>query len=84
MLHATKSIKLGLLVTVCALSSACGQPERPRTVSDFCLNDKRISAEPAPERGADDRGNKWDTDETLHEILAHNEVRDRLCPEVTP
>jgi hypothetical protein len=28
----------------------------------------------------DDPGNQWDTDATLQEILAHNEVHDRLCP----
>lgn len=71
-----------LAVIVCGTTSACGQPERPRTVSDsFCLTDKRLSAEPAPGPDAMDHGNKWDTDATLAEILAHNEVFDRLCPD---
>lgn len=60
--------------------SACGQPERPQTVSDFCLSAKRISAEPAPVKAMDDPGNLFDTDMTLAEILAHNAVVDRLCP----
>lgn len=72
--------RLGLLVTACATISACGQPERPRTVSDFCLVAKRLSAEPAPAPNVDDPGNHWDTDLTFAEVLAHNEVFDRLCP----
>ena len=70
---------LGLLVTSCAMISACGQPERPQTVSDFCLNDRRISFEPAPTAGADDPGNQYDTEQTGDEILAHNQVHDTLC-----
>lgn len=68
-------------MTLMALAtlSACGQPERPRTVSDFCLNAKRISAEPAPEPEADDPGNRYDTDQTFGEVLEHNAVVDRLC-----
>jgi hypothetical protein len=61
------------------MTSACGQPERPRTAQDYCLLDQRISAEPAPISGADDPGNQWDSEQTLREILEHNEVIDRLC-----
>ena len=75
-----KSAALMLLAIGCATTSACGQHERPRTASDFCLADKRISAEPAPALNVDDPGNRFDTDATLGEILAHNEVHDRLCP----
>jgi hypothetical protein len=52
-------------------------------VSDFCLVDKRLSAEPAPVAG-DDPGNQWDTEQTFNEILAHNEVHDRLCASPPP
>jgi len=52
--------------------SACGQPERPRTVSDFCLIAKRLTAEPAPSSGLDDPGNRFDTDETFMQVLEHN------------
>lgn len=75
---------LTLLAISCAMTSACGQPERPRTVSDFCLNDRRISFEPAPVAGQDDPGNQYDTEQTGNEILAHNEVLDRLCPPTPP
>jgi hypothetical protein len=75
-----RSAGMMLLATACVMTSACGQPERPQTVSDFCLADKRISAEPAPGPSVDDPGNQFDTDATLNEILAHNEVHDRLCP----
>lgn len=65
------------------MSSACGQPEPLRTVSDFCLNDRRISLEVEPGAGAEDAaaGNQFDTRETEAEVLTHNEVHDRLCPE---
>lgn len=68
---------------IAATVSACGQPEPPRTVSDYCLNAKRISAEPHPEGPtADDPGNQFDTEQTFNEIMEHNEVRDRLCPPI--
>lgn len=67
-------------LTALAMLSACGQPERPRTVSDSCLAFKRLSAEPAPTPGRDDPGNRFDTDQTFEEVLEHNAVFDRLCP----
>ena len=76
MRHATKCASLAALLLT---TSACGQPERPRTVSDFCLAGKRISAEPAPAAGMDDPGNRFDTDETFGQVLEHNAVMDRLC-----
>lgn len=63
--------------------SACGQPERPRTVSDFCLVDKTITAEPAPQPGANDVGNNWDTEQTVHEVITHNAVHRSLCQETS-
>ena len=71
---------LTLAAVVSFTTSACGQPEHPRTVSDICLADKRISADPAPVAGADDPGNKWDTEQTFGEIVEHNAVYDKLCP----
>jgi hypothetical protein len=48
-------------------------------VSD-CVSFKRISAEPHPiAPDADDPGNLFDTEQTFLEVLAHNEVYDRLC-----
>lgn len=62
------------------MTSACGQPERPRTVSDFCLIDRPITVEPAPVAGADDPANQWDSEETTAAALEHNAVHRRLCP----
>lgn len=72
-------LKLGMALAMLVITSACERPEPPRTVSDLCLNSQRISAEPAPEEGADDFGNQWDTDKTFSLVLEHNEVMDRLC-----
>lgn len=47
----------------------------------FCLNDRRISVEVEPINGEEDLtgGNQYDTEQTVNEVLAHNEVYDRLC-----
>lgn len=76
MRHAKKCASLAALLFT---TSACGQPEPPKTVSDFCLASKRISADPAPAAGQDDPGNRFDTDETFGQVLEHNAVHDRLC-----
>lgn len=81
MRHAMTS-SAGLMLAAGAMLftlSACGQPEPPRTASDFCLTAKRISAEPAPVAGMDDPGNRFDTEQTFGEVVSHNEVFDRLC-----
>lgn len=71
--------KFAILAVLLAMSSACVRPAPPRTVSDFCLNDRAITIEVAPEPNADDPGNRWDSDATVDQILEHNAVRDRLC-----
>lgn len=68
-----------ILMAALAMTSACARHEPPRTVSDFCLASQRISAEPAPAIGVDDPGNRFDTDDTFFQVLAHNAVMDRLC-----
>lgn len=78
-MFARKYASPALLAIGCATISACGQPERPRTASDFCLVDQRLTIEPAPAAGVDDPGNRFDTDETVKQVLEHNEVHDRLC-----
>lgn len=75
-----RAMPFAILAIALAMTSACGQRERPRTASDFCLAAQRISAEPAPAAGADDPGNRFDTDETFNQVLEHNAVVDRLCP----
>ncbi len=67
------------LITLATLS-ACGQPERPRTVSDtYCLNSRRLTVEPAPIKGQDDPGNIFDSEETVNQVLESNSVYDALC-----
>ena len=84
---AKRSMSPALLVMLCATISACGQPEHLQIASDGCLNFKRISAEVDParvdqgERSEEDKaaGNQYDTEQTVGEVLEHNEVYDRLC-----
>ena len=74
-----RAMPFAILLPLLAMTSACGQRERPRTVSDFCQVAQRITAEPAPSIGADDPGNHFDTDDTLMQVLGHNGVFDALC-----
>lgn len=86
MKNVKKLLGMTTLALSCATISACGQPEPPRTVSDFCLNDRRVSIEIEPAVGAEDavKGNDFDTDETVTEVLTHNQVYDRLCVKPEP
>lgn len=52
--------------------------ETPRTVSDFCLNDREVKFAVAMGAG-DDAGNQFDTDATVKDLIEHNAVRRRLC-----
>lgn len=61
------------------MTSACGQRETLRTVSDFCLNDREVKYDVAPTPDADDPGNKFDTDATVKDLIEHNAVLRRLC-----
>jgi len=81
MKHVKKS---AILAALLVMTSACGQRETLRSVSDFCLNDRRVSIAPAPEAGQDDPGNAFDSEQTVTEVLEHNAVLDRLCPKASP
>jgi hypothetical protein len=48
-------------------------------VSDFCLNDREVRYSVAAAPGVDDAGNKFDTDETVRDLIEHNAVLRRLC-----
>lgn len=76
-------MKRALLLTILApallMTSACGQRETPRTVSDLCLNDREVKYDVAPALDADDPGNKFDTDATVKDLIEHNAVLRRLC-----
>lgn len=77
--------KLMLVLATASMLSACAATEeRPRTVSDFCLNAKRITSDVEPQVGAEDAepGNQYDTDDTVFQTYAHNATIDRLCPAV--
>ena len=76
-----------LAMTMCATISACvTTPEPPPVVSDFCLNDRKLSTAGEPAAGAEDLtpGNQYDTDRTRYAIYEHDAVHDRLCPADAP
>lgn len=51
-----------------------------RDNSSWCQGDRTISYNPAPEAGADDPGNRYDSDETVKEAQAHNARYRAACP----
>lgn len=60
--------------------SACGARETPpKPVSDFCLIDKTVSLSIAPQPGLDDPGNRYDSEETVAEVMAHNQRWRAVC-----
>lgn len=72
---------IALALTISAGLTACGDPERPRTVSDGCLVFKPLSYANAPlgQERSDDIGNRYDTPDTIAEIDEHDAVFERLC-----
>ena len=74
-----RALRCATIATALLMTSACGQRETLRTVSDFCLNDREVRYSVAPAPGADDAGNKFDTDETVRDLIEHNAVLRRLC-----
>jgi hypothetical protein len=72
---------------LCVTLSACGQAERPKTVSDAsvtCAAFRVISFAQLPKSQIDDPGNKADSNETVSEVLAHNARFLALCPRPDP
>jgi hypothetical protein len=61
------------------MTSACGQREALRTVSDTCLTMKVVRFNPAPAAGTDDPGNHFDTDETVKDLIEQNAAWRKLC-----
>ena len=58
---------------------ACATHERPKTVSEYCLNARPISYAELPAGQVDDPGNNADTLETVKQIEPHNARYDALC-----
>lgn len=73
------ALRYATIAAALAMTSACGQQETPRTVSDFCLNSREIKYSVAPGASVDDPGNLFDTDETVKDLGEQNAVRRRLC-----
>lgn len=71
---------LAAAVTLLTLN-ACNPQERLQTVSDYCLNARLISFEPAPGKDAEDKdeGNQFDTEKTVKEIIPANATYRALC-----
>lgn len=80
-----KFVQIPILAIGLFTISACVArvPPLAPIVSDFCLVDKRVLVAPAPQPGVDDPRNQWDTEETVHDVVQHNAVYDKICPEKT-
>ena len=80
---ALASVALSVTMTACATvgtkaPASDTTPTRPH--SSWCLGDRTISYLNADEAGQDDPGNRFDTDETVKEIQAHNARYRAACP----
>lgn len=75
----TSAARSATLLLALAMTSACARPEHPKIVSDFCLNDRVLSFDLASAAAQDDPGNRYDSERTVTEIIAHNAVHRRLC-----
>lgn len=64
---------------VLVMMSACSPRETPKTVSDFCLNDRSVPFSVADVAHGDDPGNKFDTEATINDLIEHNRVYRKLC-----
>ena len=76
-------------VALSVMLTACATRETPRPASDiapsrdlssWCQGDRTISYQPAPAAGANDPGNRFDSEETVAEIQAHNARLRAACP----
>lgn len=75
-----KLLKISPAILLLPLLIACATAERPKIVSDACLNLRAITFAQLPAGQVDDPGNQADSDETVAEIGTHNAKYDALCP----
>jgi len=80
-------IRFAVIAAALSLTSACAtrQKDSPAAASDIarsslCLIDRKIPLRPAPEAGAADPGNRFDSDETTDALAEHNARFDAACP----
>jgi len=67
-------------MTMLATLSACSTAERPKTASDsYCLIARPINFANAPAGLVDDPNNRFDTPETVSQIMQHNAAYDGAC-----
>ncbi|MBB3928334.1 hypothetical protein GGR43_004078 [Sphingobium jiangsuense] len=67
-------------MTMLLALSACGTAEPPKTASDsYCLIARPLSFANAPAGLVHDDGNRFDTGETVAEIMQHNAAYDGAC-----
>ena len=55
-----------------------------RELSSWCQGDRAVSYAAAPEAGAADPDNRYDTEETVRELQEHNARYRAACPEGVP
>lgn len=66
--------------------AACQTPAAMPAVASvsetsLCQIDRALTYSVAPEEDADDAGNRFDTDETVRELIAHNARLRAACPD---
>ena len=75
-----------LLASISACSTTGTSPPASdiaprRDLTSWCQGDRTISYQSAPEAGVDDPKNRFDSDETVAEVQAHNARLRAACPQ---
>lgn len=81
--------KLFVAAAMLPLLAACQTREAMPAVvavsqTSLCQIDRPLTFSVAPTAGANDTGNRWDTDETIKELIAHNARLRAACLETAP
>lgn len=67
-----------MIASACAKNTTAVPPPAP--VSDYCLIAKGISYAKKPPASVEDQRNRFDTDETVKSLEAHNLRYEAVCP----
>ena len=68
------------LMAACQTQEAIA-PAASVSLTSLCQVDRELSYSVAPTENADDAGNKWDTDATIRDLIAHNARYRAACAE---
>ena len=75
--------KLSATILLCGILSACATRETPMIVDTSCTAFKAISFAVPSRANPETAENRYDTQATVDEVMAHNARWDRLCAPIS-